>query len=323
MTGIVFRFLLLLVVVCSAPGRLLAADKPAVVGYIAQRDGPWPLDAAFLEGMRQQGQVEGNDFVMEYRWTPDTANLPAAARDLAKRGVSVIVTSGYPANKAAKDATATIPIVMATSGDAVQEGLVASLARPGGNLTGLSVVNRELSGKRVEVLREAVPGLRRIGALFNGSNPAMPPQFSEVKAAAAALGIETIALDVNFPDGIGKAFESASRDNADAIMVLSDSATIGNRTEIAATAIRYKMPTIFANRAYLQAGGLLSYGPDLTDNFRSAARFVTRIIRGEKPAEMPVEQPTRFELVINQKTAAAIGIKVPHTLVFRADDIFE
>lgn len=316
------RFLLL-VVICTASQNASAADRPAVIGYIAQRSGPWPLDAAFLAGMKDQGMIEGKDFEMEYRWTPDTANLPAAASDLAKQGVSVIVTSGFPANKAAKDATATIPIVMATSGDAVKEGLVASLARPGGNVTGLSVVNRELSGKRVEVLREAVPGLRRIGALFNGSNPAMPPQFSEVEAAAAALGIETTPLDVTFPDGIVKAFEAAARDKADAVMVLSDSATIGNRNEIAATAIRFKMPTIFANRAYLQAGGMLSYGPDLTDNFRSAARFVTRIIRGDKPAEMPVEQPTRFELVINQKTATAIGVKVPQTLIFRADDVFE
>jgi putative tryptophan/tyrosine transport system substrate-binding protein len=297
--------------------------RPAVIGYIAQRAGPWHLDQAFLQGMKEQGLVEGRHFVMEYRWGPKVDDLPQLAADLARLKVSVIVSSGYPCNKAAKDATKTIPIVMATSGDAVQEGLVESLARPGGNITGLSVLNRELSGKRLEVLSEAVPGLKRIGALFNGSNPAMPPQFQEVGAAADRMGLQAVPLNVPVPAGIEGAFNEAARAKVGAVMILSDSSTIGNRSEIAATALKHKLPTIFSNRDYLGAGGLMSYGPNLADNFRQAAAFVDKILKGANPAVIPVEQPTRFELVVNLKTARALGLRLPETLLVRAADVLE
>jgi putative ABC transport system substrate-binding protein len=297
--------------------------RPAVIGYIAQRAGPWHLDQAFLQGMKEQGLVEGRHFVMEYRWGPKVDDLPQLAADLARLKVSVIVSSGYPCNKAAKDATKTIPIVMATSGDAVQEGLVESLARPGGNITGLSVLNRELSGKRLEVLSEAVPGLKRIGALFNGSNPAMPPQFQEVRAAADRMGLQALPLNVPIPSGIEGAFNEAARAKVGAVMVLSDSSTIGNRGEIAATALAHKLPTIFSNRDYLGAGGMMSYGPNLADNFRQAAAFVDKILKGANPAVIPVEQPTRFELVVNLKTARALGLSLPETLLVRAADVLE
>jgi putative ABC transport system substrate-binding protein len=297
--------------------------RPAVIGYIAQRAGPWHLDQAFLQGMKEQGLVEGRHFVMAYRWGPKVDDLPQLAADLARLKVSVIVSSGYPCNKAAKDATKTIPIVMATSGDAVQEGLVESLARPGGNITGLSVLNRELSGKRLEVLSEAVPGLKRIGALFNGSNPAMPPQFQEVRAAADRMGLQALPLNVPIPSGIEGAFNEAARAKVGAVMVLSDSSTIGNRGEIAATALAHKLPTIFSNRDYLGAGGMMSYGPNLADNFRQAAAFVDKILKGANPAVIPVEQPTRFELVVNLKTARALGLSLPETLLVRAADVLE
>jgi putative tryptophan/tyrosine transport system substrate-binding protein len=297
--------------------------RPAVVGYIAQRAGPWHLDRAFLQGMADLGYVEGKHFVMEYRWGPKVEDLPLLAADLVRQKVNVIVSSGYPCNRAAKDATRTIPIVMATSGDAVQEGLVESLARPGGNITGLSVLNRELSGKRLEVLREAVPGLKRIGALFNGSNPAMPPQFEEVQSAARRFGLEAVALNVPIPAGIESAFADAARAKVGAVMILSDSSTIGNRAEVAHAALKQKLPTIFSNRDYLQAGGLMSYGPNLADNFRQAAVFVDKILKGGNPAVIPVEQPTRFELVVNQKTAKALGIRLPDSLLVRAAEILE
>ncbi len=311
--------------VTSAPPRAEAQSpqRTPVVGYIAQRAGPWHLDKAFLDGMKELGYAEGRDFVMEYRWGPNVADLPTLAADLARLKVNVIVTSGYPGNKAAKDATSTIPVVMATSGDPVQEGLVSSLANPGGNMTGLSVVNRELSGKRVEILKEAVPGLKKIAALFNGSNPAMPPQFREVQAAAAKLGLEAIPLDVSFPSGIEPAFESGQKAGIGAIMVLSDSATIGHRNELSAMGIKFRLPTMFANQNYLQAGGLISYGPDLTDNFKRAAYYVSRILKGDNPANIPIEQPTRFELVINLKTAKAIGVTISEILLFRADQVLE
>lgn len=300
-------------------------SRPAVVGYLAQRAGPWHLDQAFLQGMKELGYVEGKHFVMEYRWGPKVDDLPQLAADLVRQRVSVIVSSGYPCNKALKDATRVVPIpvVMATSGDAVQEGLVESLARPGGNLTGLSVLNRELSGKRLEVLREAVPGLRRIGALFNGSNPAMPPQFQEVQGTADRLGLRAMALNVPIPAGIEAAFAEAVKARAGAVMVLSDSSTIGNRAEIASTALKHKLPTIFSNRDYLGAGGLMSYGPNLAENFRQAAVFVDKVLKGGNPAVIPVEQPTKFELVVNLKTARALGISLPESLLVRAADVLE
>jgi putative ABC transport system substrate-binding protein len=275
--------------------------------------------------MKELGYVEGRHFVMEYRWGPKVDELPQLAADLVRQKVSVIVSSGYPCNKALKDATRAmpIPVVMATSGDAVQEGLVESLARPGGNMTGLSVLNRELSGKRLEVLREAVPGLRRIGALFNGTNPAMPPQFQEVQATADRLGLKALALNVSIPSGVELAFADARKADVNAIMILSDSSTIGNRADIASTALKYKLPTIFSNRDYLGAGGLMSYGPNLADNFRQAAVFVDKILKGGNPATIPVEQPTKFELVVNLKTARSLGIKIPESLLVRAADVLE
>lgn len=297
--------------------------RPAIIGYLAQRAGPWHLDQAFLQGMNDLGYTEGKHFVMEYRWGPKVEELPLLAADLVRQKVDVIVSSGYPCNRAAKDATRTIPIVMATSGDAVQEGLVESLARPGGNMTGLSVLNRELTGKRLEVLREAVPRLKHIGALFNGANPAMPPQFQEVRAAADRLGLHGVPLNVPIPAGIEAAFAEAAKANVDAVMVLSDSSTIGNRADIAAAALKQKLPTIFSNRDYLQAGGLMSYGPNLADNFRQAAVFVDKILKGGNPAVIPVEQPTKFELVVNLKTAKALGIQLPASLLVRAAEVLE
>jgi putative ABC transport system substrate-binding protein len=300
-----------------------ATARVSVVGYLAQRAGPWHLDKAFVDGLRELGYVEGRNIVIEYRWGANAADLPALAADLARLKVDVIVSSGYPANKAAKDATSTIPIVVATSGDAVQEGLVASLSRPGGNLTGLSVLNRELTGKRLEVMKEAVPMLKKIGALYNGTNPAMPPQFREVQVAAQRFGLESVPLDVSFPAGIDAAFVAASQAGVGAIMVLSDSSTIAHRSQLSAAAMKYRMPTMFSNRDYIRAGGLMSYGPNLADNFRRAASIVDAILKGANPAVLPVEQPTKFELVINRTTARALRIDLPQALLVRVDETFD
>jgi putative tryptophan/tyrosine transport system substrate-binding protein len=300
-----------------------ATARVPVIGYLAQRAGPWHLDKAFVDGLRELGYVEGRNIVVEYRWGANAADLPALAADLARLKVDVIVSSGYPANKAAKDATSTIPIVMATSGDAVQEGLVASLSRPGGNVTGLSVLNRELTGKRLEVMKEAVPMLKKIGALYNGANPAMPPQFREVQVAAQRFGLEPVPLDVSFPAGIDAAFVAASQAGVGAIMVLSDSSTIAHRSQLSTAAMKYRMPTMFSNRDYIRAGGLMSYGPNLADNFRRAASIVDAILKGANPALLPVEQPTKFELVINRTTARALRLDLPQALLVRVDEIFD
>lgn len=299
------------------------ASRVPVIGYLAQRAGPWHLDQAFVDGLRDLGYVEGRNVAIEYRWCENASDLPAMAADLARRKVDVIVSSGYPANKAARDATGTIPIVMATSGDAVQEGLVASLSRPGGNVTGLSVLNRELSGKRLDLVKEAVPGLKKVGALYNGANPAMPPQYLEVQAAARRFGLEAVPLDVSFPAGIDAAFVAARQAGAGAVMVLSDSSTIAHRSQLAAAAKRHGMPTMFSNRDYIRAGGLMSYGPNLADNFRRAAGIVDKILKGASPGVIPVEQPTKFELVINRATAQALRLTLPEALVVRADEIFD
>jgi len=302
------------IVLCNVLATPLANAQPSartpVIGYIAQRAGPISFDEAFLQGLHELGYVEGKNVTIEYRWGTKAEDLPALAADLVRLKVNVIVSSAYPSNKAAKDATSTIPIVMATSGDAVQEGLVASLARPGGNVTGFSVFNRELSGKRLEVVREAVPGLKRVGALFNVSNPATSPQFKETQAAAERLGMQAVPLEVHFPDGIEPAFAEAARMGVGAVIIISDSATINHRNQLGAAAVKYHLPTIFANRDYLQGGGLMSYGPNLANNFRSAAAYVDRILKGSNPAVMPVEQPTKFELVINAKTAKALGLSL-------------
>lgn len=309
----------------TGPAHAQPGPRLAVIGYLAQRSGPWPLDTAFLDGLRELGYAEGRHFRMEYRWGPTAAELPALAADLVRQRVDVIVSSGYPGNKAAKDATAAnpIPVVMATSGDAVQEGLVASLARPGGNITGLSVLNRELSRKRLELIRAAVPGLKRIGALFNGSNPAMPPQFDEVRTAAQGMGLQAVARDVSFPGGIEAAFADVARSGLGAMMILSDSSTIAHRAELSAAAVRHRVPTMFANRNYIQAGGMMSYGPNLADNFKRAAAYVDRILKGASPATMPVEQPTRFELVVNRGTTKTLGITLQQSLLVRVDDFVE
>ena len=322
----------LTVTLVAAIGGVLAPASDAlaqssarvpVIGYLAQRAGPWHLDTAFVDGLRELGYVEGRNIKVEYRWGANAVDLPALAADLARLKVDVIVSSGYPANKAAKNATSTIPIVMATSGDAVQEGLVASLSRPGGNMTGLSVLNRELTGKRLEVMKEAVPMLKKIGALYNGANPAMPPQFREVQVAAQRFGLEAVPLDVSFPAGIDAAFVAASQAGVGAIMVLSDSSTIAHRSQLSAAAMKYRVPTMFSNRDYIRAGGLMSYGPNLADNFRRAASIVDAILKGANPALLPVEQPTKFELVINRTTARALRLDLPQALLVRVDEAFD
>lgn len=319
---------LLLAIVCmSATERVAEAQTAArtpVIGYLQERAGPTEFDQAFLRGLHELGYVEGKNFAIEYRWAEGKPErLPTLAAELVRLRVDVIVTALFPATKAARDATSTIPIVMATSIDAVGEGLVASLARPGGNITGLSLFSRELIGKRLEICQEAVPGLQRVGALFNEGNPANPPQVSDAKDAAAQLGIQAVPLAVRFPEGIEPAFAEAERERIGAVIIISDTTTITNRSQLGAAALKHHIPTIFANRTYLQGGGLMSYGPSVPDTYRRAASYVDRILKGAKPADMPIEQPTKLELVINLKAAKALGLAIPQSMLVRADDVIE
>ena len=300
------------------------ARKVPVIGYLIERSGPTAFDEAFRLGLRELGYSEGRNVVVEYRWADGKAErLPALAAELVRLKVDIIVTSGTPGGLAAKNATSTIPIVLASGGDFVADGLVASFSRPGANITGLSVFARELSGKRLEILKEAIPGMTRVAAAFNTLNPGTRSLFKETEAAATKLGLKVLPLDIHFPDGVERAFAEGVRLRASAVVIISDGATIVHRAQLGSAALQHHLPTIFANKTYLEGGGLMSYGPDIIEVWRRAATYVDRILKGAKPAEMPIEQPTKFELVISLKTSKALGLTIPPSLLLRADQVIE
>jgi putative tryptophan/tyrosine transport system substrate-binding protein len=246
------------------------------------------------------------------------------ANDLVRLSVDVIVVEGHtPAIQAAKSATSTIPIVMAVSGDPVGTSLVTSLARPGGNVTGLTIVSPDLARKRLELLQETVPNLTRIAVVWNAANPVKLLDFRETQAAAEVLGLKLQSLDVRGPVDFDSAFEIGTRDRADALIVFPDGLINAHRKQILEFANNARLPAMYPYREFVLGGGLISYAPSYVDLFRRAATYVDKILKGAKPAELPVEQPTKFELVINLKTAKALGIMVPASLLSRADDVVE
>jgi putative tryptophan/tyrosine transport system substrate-binding protein len=293
------------------------------IGYLMQRSERLDFDDAFLAGLRELGYVDGRNLAIEYRWAGGGERLAALAADLVAAKVNLIVTQGAAATLAAKNATATIPIVMASSQNAVGDGLVASLSRPGGNVTGRSLYAPELTPKRLELLKETVPGLSHVALLWNVQNPGGAAQFEEAELAARTLGLAISSLDIRIPDELDEALAGAVRKGAGALLVLSDSRTIGHRSQIAAAAVRHGLATMYANKDYVEGGGLMSYGPDLKESFRLAAIHVDKILKGAKPADLPVEQPTHFSLVINLKAARALGLVVSPTLLARADEVIE
>jgi putative ABC transport system substrate-binding protein len=320
------RFIALLGGAAAWPiaARAQQISKMPRIGYFMDRSGPGPFDEAFLVGLRENGYIVGQNIAIEYRWTEGkTEKLPALVADLVSRKVDVIVTAGAEAVKVAKQATTTIPIVMTSSQDAVGDGLVASLAHPGGNVTGRSVYAPELTPKRIELLKEIVPGLSRVAALWNVQNAGGLGQLREAETAGHALDVAIVSLDIHIPDGLDDAMARSVEAGAGAVLISSDSSTISNRAQIGASARLHNLPTIFANKAYLEGGGFMSYGPDIVDSFRLSAIYVAKILKGAKPADLPVEQPTKFELVINLKTAKALGLIVPPTMLVRADAVIE
>jgi putative ABC transport system substrate-binding protein len=280
-----------------------------------------PFDA-FREGLRALGYVEGQNLVLEYRWAEQRLQLfPDLAADLVRRQVDVIVTWGTPAAQAAKNATGTIPIVMAAIGDAVGTGLVPSLARPGGNITGLSAQNPELEGKRLQLLKEAVPTASRIALLWNPTNPLHALVLKETQVAAEQLGVQLQSVELPNPPDLEGAFTAMTLQHADALTVAPDTFFVLNRTRLAELAIQYHLPAIYLYKEHVHAGGLMAYGPNYHDLFRRAATYVDKILKGAKPADLPVEQAMKFELVINLKTAQALGITMPPMLLFQADEV--
>jgi putative ABC transport system substrate-binding protein len=279
---------------------------------------------ALREGLRQLGYAEGQNLVIEYRSADGRDDrFPGLARELLALKVDVIVTRGTPAAKAVKNATSTVPVVMMASGDPVGVGLVTSLARPGGNITGLSAIVGELSPKRLELIREIVPGLARIAVLANTSNDAVRRDWARIETAARSLGVQSQLLDLRESDALGPTFDDASARRADALVVVIDAITQANQQRIVDLAMKHRLPAIYSSREFVDAGGLISYGVSYPDLYRRAATYVDKILKGTKPADLPVVQPTKFELVINLKTAKALGIEVRPSLLAIADEVIE
>ena len=277
---------------------------------------------AFRRGLLDAGYVEGKNFVIEYRSAEGRDDqFPGLATDLVRLKVDLIVTRGTPAALAAKNATGTIPVVITGLADPVGQGIVASLARPGGNITGVSAIVTELYAKRVELLRELLPKASRIAALFNMSNPSLPPAWKEIETAARSLGIQPQLLDVRKAEDLRPAFDGAVRQRADALVVGLDTLTQASQRVVVDLAARHRLPAVYASMEF--AGGLVIYGVNYPDHYRRAATFADRIFKGTQPGELPVERPTKVELVINLKTAKALGLAIPQSLLQRADQVIE
>ena len=276
----------------------------------------------FLRGMQELGYVEGKHFVIEYRSADGLdERFPELAADLVRVKVDLIVTRGTQAILATKNATNTIPIIITGAGDPVAQGMVASLARPGGNITGLNPMVTELYPKRVELLRALVPKAVRIAALCNMSSPAVPPAWKEVERAARSLGIEAQLFDVRKTGDLGPAFERAVKQRADGLVVALDTLTQANRQLIVELAGKHRLPAVYASSEFF--GGLVTYGGNYADVYRRAAAFVDKIVKGAKPADIPMQQPTQFELVVNLKTAKALGLTIPPSLLLQADHVIQ
>lgn len=283
-----------------------------------------PLLAAFRRGMRDLGWIEGDQFLIETRYADGNPNrLPEFAAELVRSRVDVFLAGSNPGALAAKNATGTIPVVMVTTADPVSGGLVASLARPGGNLTGVTALGQGLSAKRLELLKEAVPGLTRVAVLTNPASPYSAPFVKESTGVARALGVQLQLVEARDPSEFEAAFATMANKHAGALTVLTDVTFITHRKRIVELAAMSRLPAVYGEREFVDAGGLMFYGASLADMYRRAAVYVDKILKGAKPADLPVEQPTKFELVINLKAAKALGLRIPQSLLLRADEVIQ
>ncbi len=303
--------------------RAQQPGKLQTIGFLGQstRSAESELVAAFTQRLRELGWIEGRTITIEYRWS-GAERFAQIATEFVRLKVDVIVTSGTPQVLATKQATSVIPIVFARAGDPVASGLVASLARPGGNVTGLSVQSADLAGKRLELLREVVPSLRRVAILANVANPISVMELSEAQSVARTLGLEFDALEIRRAEDIVPAFE-ALKGRAEALYVCPDGLVEANKIRINTLALGARLPTMHGYREYIEAGGLMSYGANLPDLYRRSADYVDKLLRGAKPGDIPVEQPTKFDFIINLTTAKALGLEIPHTLIARANETIE
>ena len=307
-------------------GEAQPAGKTHRIGFLGNSTAALEanLVGPFREGLRDLGYVEGRNVQIEYRWAEGKyERFPELVAELVALKVDVMVTAGTPASLAVKRATVTIPLVMVAVGDPVGTGLVASLARPGGSMTGLTSIAPDLEGKRLELLREAVPKLSRVSVLWNPANPFHVTAEREARSAAQALHMKVHSVGVRTAQELDPAFDAIVRERPGAFIVLADRVFLHNRSRIVAFAARQRLPGVYAYRELVEAGGLMSFGPNYADMHRRAATFVDKILKGAKPADLPVEQPTKFELLINLKTAKTLGVDIPHSLLLRADEIIQ
>jgi putative ABC transport system substrate-binding protein len=305
--------------------RAQPTGKVPRIGYLAVSPGSAgsPLIEAFRKGLRDLGYVEGQTVVIQYGWAEGPEQLPARAAELVRLQLDVIFAPTTPAALAAQQATRTTPIVVATAADPVGAGLVAGLAAPGSNVTGLSLFAPELVAKQLQLLKEAVPKASRVAVLSNPAHPNTPLMVKETEAAARSLGMRVQLLGVRGVDAFDMAFSAVTKGRASVLFVLFDPFLVGQRARIVEFANEHRLPAMYPHREYAEAGGLMAYGADIRENFRRAATYVHKILAGAKPADLPVEQPAKFQLVINQRTAKALGLTIPPAVLARADEVIQ
>ena len=312
----------------SATGLLFAQQKPRIwrIGFLSPRspatEATPDVYGEFTAGMRTLGYVEGKNLVIEWRYASGSLErLPALAEELVKLKVELIVTAGTQATQAAQQATSTIPIVIGSATDPVGSGFVKSLARPGGNITGLSITALDVTPKHLDLAKTLKPSLKRVGLMVNPSNTAHPNLLARFRAGAEAAGIHVLTVEVRAPDDIPRALAALERSGAEALILAPDSLFLQQREQIAQLALKHRLPSISADRGALAFGGLVSYGQNLNDNFRRAASYVDRILKGAKPGDLPMEQPLTYHLAVNLRVAEALHMTIPAELLVRADEV--
>ena len=296
------------------------------IGFLSPGSGePSPNVEAFQQGLRELGYVDGQTIAIEYRWAEgNVERLPALAAELVDLKVDVLVAAGPgPAVQAAKPATSSIPIVFAAAGDPVGVGLVNSLARPGGNMTGTSVLATPVAGKGLDLIREVVPTLSTVAGLWSASDPGMSLAFNGLASNAQSLGFQALSLGVRDANDVDTAFQSAVQGHADALVVLVSASIARHQTQIVDLAARNRLPAIYSVRTFVAAGGLIAYGASVADAYHRAATYVDKILKGTKPADLPVEQPTKFDLVVNMRTAQTLGLTIPQSILLQATELIQ
>jgi putative ABC transport system substrate-binding protein len=315
----VVLFYLITILLITGFAQVQYATKTPRLGLLFGVSASHPYVSAFQQGLRELGYVEGQNIIIEYRYAEgETDRFPGLAAELVQLNVDIIVTAGAPPTRAAQHATSTIPIVMTQVGSPAR--FVNSLARPGGNITGLTTITKELEGKRLELLKEVVPKLSRVAVLWN---PIAAALFNETKMVAQSLALQLQSLEVTGPEDFERAFRAATRERSQAVITLRSPLIVNERHRIAELAIKSRLAAIYDDRDFVEAGGLMSYGTNIADLYRRAAIYVDKILKGAKPADLPIEQPTKFELLINLKTAKQIGLTIPPNVLAKADRVIK